>query len=139
MPNVTMSLFSKAKKPEGNAGRIPSTKTAVIPSATECPICMEAMPTSVAEREACENGHVFCASCIRRAAAVQAVGSRLRCPLCRTGMQTARCEGRPVAKAKTVLVCFDHREKRTTSVPQEWRDALERLKAPSATNDPNLM
>jgi acyl-CoA thioester hydrolase len=52
---------------------------------------------------------------------------------------TMSCEGRPVAKAKTVLVCFDHREKRTTSVPQEWRDALERLKAPSATNDPNLM
>jgi YbgC/YbaW family acyl-CoA thioester hydrolase len=41
------------------------------------------------------------------------------------------CKGRPVAKAKTVLVCFDHREKRTTSVPQEWRDALERLKSPT--------
>ena len=52
---------------------------------------------------------------------------------------TMACEGRPVAKAKTVLVCFDHREKRTTSVPQAWRDALERLKAPSATKDPNLM
>ena len=49
------------------------------------------------------------------------------------------CGGRSVAKAKTVLVCFDHREKRTTSVPQEWREALERLKAPSATNDPDLM
>ena len=46
--------------------------------------------------------------------------------------------GRPVAKAKTVLVC-DHREKRITPQPQEWRDALEHPKAPSATNDPNLM
>ena len=51
---------------------------------------------------------------------------------------TMSCEGRPVAKAKTVLV-LDHREKRTTSVPQAWRDALERLKSPSATQDPNLM
>ena len=42
---------------------------------------------------------------------------------------TMSCKGRPVAKAKTVLVCFDHQGKRTTSVPLEWRDALERLKA----------
>ena len=41
------------------------------------------------------------------------------------------CKGRPVAKAKTVLVCFDHEKKQTTSVPQKWRDALERLKAPT--------
>jgi acyl-CoA thioester hydrolase len=44
---------------------------------------------------------------------------------------TMSCQGRPVAKAKTVLVCFDHRQKRTTSVPQEWREVLERRKAPA--------
>lgn len=34
------------------------------------------------------------------------------------------CEGKPIARAKTVLVCFDHAKKVTTSVPQAWRDAF---------------
>ena len=34
------------------------------------------------------------------------------------------CEGRPIATAKTVLVCFDHAQKCTVSVPQAWREAI---------------
>lgn len=35
-----------------------------------------------------------------------------------------QCEGRQVASARTVLVCFDHAKKKTTSVPQSWREAF---------------
>ncbi|MDA0946723.1 MAG: hypothetical protein RLZZ314_1423 [Bacteroidota bacterium] len=38
-----------------------------------------------------------------------------------------RCEGATIARAKTVLVCFDHAKKSTTSVPQAWRDAFARV------------
>jgi acyl-CoA thioesterase FadM len=38
-----------------------------------------------------------------------------------------RCEGATIARAKTVLVCFDHAKKATTSVPQAWRDAFARV------------
>lgn len=34
------------------------------------------------------------------------------------------CGGKAIARAKTVLVCFDHARKATTSVPQPWRDAF---------------
>ena len=36
-----------------------------------------------------------------------------------------------VAKAKTVLVCFDHKTQATIPVPEAWRTALEALKAHS--------
>ena len=37
------------------------------------------------------------------------------------------CGGYPVARAKTVLVCFDHQTKATIPVPEAWREALEAL------------
>ena len=37
------------------------------------------------------------------------------------------CGGHPVARAKTVLVCFDHQTKATIPVPEAWREALEVL------------
>ena len=36
------------------------------------------------------------------------------------------CEGRSIATAKTVLVCFDHAQKCTVSVPKAWREAFEK-------------
>ncbi len=33
--------------------------------------------------------------------------------------------GELVAKAKTVLVCFDHKKKATTQVPEPWRIAFQ--------------
>ena len=35
------------------------------------------------------------------------------------------CDGKPVARAKTVLVCFDHKSQATISIPEPWRQALE--------------
>ena len=34
------------------------------------------------------------------------------------------CDGHPVACAKTVLVCFDHKTQATIPVPEPWRQAL---------------
>jgi acyl-CoA thioester hydrolase len=34
------------------------------------------------------------------------------------------CNGHPVARAKTVLVCFDHQTQATIPVPEPWRQAL---------------
>jgi len=34
------------------------------------------------------------------------------------------CGGHPVARAKTVLVCFDHKTQTTIPVPEPWRQAL---------------
>ena len=44
------------------------------------------------------------------------------------------CNGQLVAKAKTVLVCFDHARKTTIPVPEEWRQALELLGSQSPFN-----
>ena len=41
------------------------------------------------------------------------------------------CGEQVVAKAKTVLVCFDHKTQATIPVPEAWRTALEALKAHS--------
>ncbi len=41
------------------------------------------------------------------------------------------CGDHRVAKAKTVLVCFDHETQATIPVPESWRTALEALKAHS--------
>ena len=41
------------------------------------------------------------------------------------------CGGNVVAKAKTVLVCFDHKTQATIPVPEVWRTALEALKVHS--------
>lgn len=34
------------------------------------------------------------------------------------------CNGQPVARAKTVLVCFDHKTQSTIPIPEPWRQAL---------------
>lgn len=41
------------------------------------------------------------------------------------------CGDHVVAKAKTVLVCFDHKTQATIPVPEVWRTALEALKVHS--------
>ncbi|MDA0729499.1 MAG: thioesterase family protein [Bacteroidetes bacterium] len=37
---------------------------------------------------------------------------------------TLECQGQTIAKARTVLVCFDHRKRSTTQVPDAWRSAF---------------